>query len=335
MPTKTNTTKNKKTKNKIVIENTPTQIVYNPKRKIILWIVLILLSSILMVLGFTLLNIQNEKKLATKDQEIQQVRDLARKNAKEKDEEALKNLKSIEENIALKESASKKAAEEAAATLKKQQEEEIASKKYVIADKKETNLPGLNTRENACGNLSGETRVWGTGGEVLEGPTNPGACLGGEWDWYKVRWNDGVVGWSIADYLTFSSQTQISQTGFITGYSPVGWDGEKTTFPKICAVNQVDKITYCNAQIDKDQYNYKLVVPAGDYIMTGSIKSKDFHTGILAEQKILYSVIVQCGYTQECYEKHGQEGYNKSAIVKVQAGGVATKIDLGQVFPIQ
>ncbi|MBC7472484.1 MAG: hypothetical protein H7196_04485 [candidate division SR1 bacterium] len=54
--------------------------------------------------------------------------------------------------------------------------------------------------------MIGSLRVWGTAGEVLEGPNKPGPCLGGEYEWYKVKWNDGAEGWSIVNYLDFTGE---------------------------------------------------------------------------------------------------------------------------------
>jgi hypothetical protein len=279
-------------------------------------------------------SLHTKQQLNETTQKVQTAEEKANTEAKLRAEQELKLADATNQNQELKNAAAKKAEEEAKNELKQKEEAEKAARKYVVANKKESNLPGLNTRKSPCGDLAGSLRVWGTAGEVLEGPSKPGACLGGDYEWYKVKWNDGLDGWSIADYLDFTGEKQFSQTGYITGYAPIGWDWETSKnnyIPKICATNQADNITYCNAQVNVDQQNYKLVVPAGDYVMSGSYKYKEYQTSNIKEQPLIYTLISQCGYTQECWTKY-PDGYKQSGKVHVDVNGILVGINMSTVY---
>lgn len=303
------------------------------KKGFIIGLILILLVAIGLGGGigyYYFLNINTRQTLNETSQRAETAEEKAQNEAKLRTEKELKLAETTNENQELKNAAAKKAEEEAKNELKQKEEAEKAARKYVVANKKESTLPGLNTRKSPCGDLAGSLRVWGTAGEVLEGPTKPGACLGGDYEWYKIKWNDGVEGWSIVNYLDFTGEKQFNQTGYITGYVPVGWDWESQKYtytPKICATNQTDKITYCNAQINNEQQNYKLVVPAGEYIMSGTFTYKDWQTSEIKGQPLIYSIQSQCGYTAECNEKY-PEGYKQSAKIKVDVNSVLIGINL-------
>jgi hypothetical protein len=246
------------------------------------------------------------------------------KNAQDKENQLTEATKV---NEVLKQEAAKKAEIEAKQALKAQKEAEKNAKKYVIADKKESNLPGLNTRKSPCGELETTYRVWGTGGEVLAGPDKPGPCLDGDHEWYQVKWNDGITGWSIVDYLTFSSQQQINNTGYITGYAPVSYDYKSETKfnPTICATNTGDGISYCNAVVDSDNYNYKLLVPAGNYTISGSIRYRNYENDKVEDKRIIYSKLTQCNYEKACLEDG--ISWNTPVVVNIKAGEVVTSIN--------
>jgi hypothetical protein len=230
------------------------------------------------------------------------------------------------ENQELKDKAAKQAAQEAEASIKAEQEKQKNAKRFATSDKKETNLPGLNVRKDPCGDISGGLRVWGTSGEVLEGPKKPGPCLNGDYEWYKIKWNDGQVGWSIADYLTFNSERQISTTGYITGYLPTGYNFEtqKPILSSVCATNLADNITNCNAEVNTNNYNYKILVTAGDYVITGTYKYQDYESKKPKESPMIFSTYTQCGYKQEC-----KNWWNTKAKVTVTPGGVVTDVNIG------
>jgi hypothetical protein len=276
--------------------------------------------------GFGFYAFRSNKNLLNVKDQVQTVQEELENKSKEIEDKNIKLAASLDENKQLKDESAKKAALEAEAAIKVEQEKQKQSKKFVVSDKKETNLPGLNVRESPCGAVVGQLRVWGTAGEVVEGPNKPGVCLGGDYEWYKVKWNDGAIGWSIVDYLTFSGEKQISSTGYITGYAPLGYDSDaqKVLVPTICATNLADNINYCNAQINANDSNYKLNVPAGDYVITGTFRYKDWDTKKLVEKPMIYSVFTQCGdwSKQEC-----KDGWNTKAKVTVTPGGVLTGIN--------
>ena len=303
------------------------------KKRFVFLIIFFLLSAAFLgsAIGYYYFQTANTKKnLTESEQKIQTADDKLKNEAKIRAEKELSLTQATAENQDLKNAAAKKAEDDAKKELKQKEEADKAAKKYVIANKKESTQPGLNSRKTPCGELAGGLRVWGTAGEVLEGPTKPGPCLNGDYEWYRVKWNDGVEGWSIVNYLDFTGEKQFSQTGYITGYAPIGWDWEtnkNVNLSKICATNQVDKIEYCNAQVDVSQGNYKLVVPAGEYVMSGTYKYKEFDTQNFKEFPMYYPLINQCGFTNECYQKY-PNGYNESGKVRVETGGVAINVNM-------
>lgn len=231
----------------------------------------------------------------------------------------------------LKKDAAAKAAEEAKRELEAKIQAEKDAKKFVITNKKESNLQGLNVRETPCGDKVSRYQVWGSAGEVLEGPEKPGECLGGDFEWYKVRWDDGIVGWSIVDYLDFSASRKLNNTGVLTGFSPFGYNYETTARinPTICATNQGDGITYCGADLDSGNFTYKLEVPAGDYIITGTYRYQDYYSRQIQTRSMRHTLLEACGYTQECFERYGDN--QSAAIVKVEPSSVKTGINLTTV----
>jgi hypothetical protein len=81
----------------------------------------------------------------------------------------------------------------------------VVPTKTVVASSNGVNASGLNSRVQPCGDLTDPTPIpWGTQGSVLAGPTNK-ACLGGNWNWYQVKWSDGSTGWSVSSYLNDGS----------------------------------------------------------------------------------------------------------------------------------
>ncbi|MEM1311937.1 MAG: SH3 domain-containing protein [Patescibacteria group bacterium] len=78
----------------------------------------------------------------------------------------------------------------------------IMGGKTIFADSKGVKAKGLNTRVQPCGITAGSNPInWGTKGDIISGPT-PKACLGGNWNWYKINWENGTTGWSVSAYLT-------------------------------------------------------------------------------------------------------------------------------------
>jgi hypothetical protein len=303
-------------------------------KKEVIWIVIfMLLLSIVLgsAIGYYYFqNVRTGQNLSETNKKVQTAEEKILAEGKLRMEQELKLAQSTKENQGLKDAAAKKAEEDAAKDLKAKEEAEKAARKYVIANKKESNSPGLNTRTSPCGDLVGSLRVWGTAGEVQEGPVKQGPCLGGDYEWYKVKWNDGVTGWSIVNYLDFTGEKQFSKTGYITGFVPVGYDystQNNTILPKICAINIADKITYCNAEVNINQQNYRIVVPEGEYILTGKTRYQMYDTKQLVEQDLIYSVSQQCGYNNECYQKF-PNGYSENAKIKVTTNGIVIGANL-------
>ncbi|MEM3486376.1 MAG: PKD domain-containing protein [Candidatus Methanomethyliaceae archaeon] len=61
---------------------------------------------------------------------------------------------------------------------------------------------GLRVRDAPCGNRIGNEPDTATG-TVLEGPV---VCVldGKAYKWWKIRWSDGLIGWSVEDYLALA-----------------------------------------------------------------------------------------------------------------------------------
>lgn len=247
--------------------------------------------------------------------------------AKKNQENVLLLAAATEENAALKEEATRKAAEEAQAELDAQAEAQASARRYVVATRQDSELPGLNTRQEPCGPAAGEYRVWGTGGEVLEGPVTPGPCLEGDYEWYKIKWNDNLEGWSIADYLVFSGERPLSTTGYLTGYTPFAYDPETDAplTPTVCATSQTDNISYCNAELNPERSTYKLLVPAGDYVVSGTFRYRDYQTEEIVQRQTLFTNFMQCGYTPECFDAPDRD---EAAVVTVGAGDAVVGISL-------
>jgi hypothetical protein len=327
------------TNEELVEENEELEIEVKKFKKELIWLILLMLL-VSVVLGsaigyYYFQNIKTGQNLSETSKKAQTAEEKAMAENKLRLEQEIKLTQATKENQELKDGAAKKAQEDVAKELKAKEEADKNSKKYVIANKKESAAPGLNTRTSPCGDLIGTLRVWGTAGEVLEGPKKPGPCLDGDYEWYRVKWNDGVEGWSIVNYLDFTGEKQFSKTGYITGYVPIGYDYETnqaTYIPKICATNQADNITYCNAEINKDQQNYKLVVPEGDYIMSGTYKYKEYQTKKIVEFPLIYSLRQQCGYTEECYKKY-PDGYKIPAKIHVDTNGILIGVNLSVLYP--
>jgi hypothetical protein len=250
-------------------------------------------------------------------------------------------LLNLQETSKLKDESAKKAGKEAQDTLNLEKEKQADSKKYAVADKKNADLPGLNIRKTPCGEIAGSLRVWGSAGEVVEKGVKPGACLGGDYEWYKIKWNDGAEGWSIADYLVFSGSKQVSNTGYITGYVVNGYDFDtkKSIQSEVCAINLADNIRYCNAEVNLNNSNYKIKVPSGEYNVVGKINLYDYEKKKIFVKDGTYSNMTQClassnqfpgygvdninGIDQECFKK-----WDQKAVVKVSQESVVTNIDV-------
>jgi cell division protein FtsL len=294
--------------------------------KLLKWILTILAIVFISVgIGFGFYAYNSQRKISNTNTQLSEQKKSAENKEKELQEQNLKLATASEENDKLKKDASAKAAQEAEAALKQKQEEEKNSKRFANADKKETNLPGLNVRKSPCGELAGGLRVWGASGEILEGPTKPGPCLNGDYEWYKLKWSDGLEGWSIANYLTFGSERQVSKVGYVTGFAQGGYDytNNKMTTPTICATNLADNITNCNVEIDPNSSTYKILLTAGEYNFTGKYKYQDWESKKYLDETTMYSAYQQCGYKPEC-----KSGWNKPAKVVVPVGGVVTDIYL-------
>ena len=58
----------------------------------------------------------------------------------------------------------------------------------------------VNIRESVCGtNIIGASN-WKAVGQIIEGPITQ-ECLGDKWNWYKVKWSNGAIGWSVDNYF--------------------------------------------------------------------------------------------------------------------------------------
>lgn len=58
----------------------------------------------------------------------------------------------------------------------------------------------VNIREGACSDRITGAQNWAALGQILEGPVEKG-CFDDTWQWYRVKWSNGQIGWSISDYF--------------------------------------------------------------------------------------------------------------------------------------
>ena len=272
-----------------------------------------------------------EDKLSGTRGELSSTQSSLEKAKEESAEQGLLISKATEEIEALKQESAEKTAQEAQEELEAKLQAEKDAKRFVIATKKDSNLQGLNVRNSPCGEKVGPYQVWGNAGEVISGPEQPGECLGGDFEWYKIRWNDGMEGWSIADYFDFSASRSLNNTGVITGYAPYGFNFEEETkiAPSICATNQSDGITYCNASLNEGRNTYTLELPAGRYLVSGTYRYMDWESKNIVNVPLRHTLFEACGYTVDCYNKFGES--DGAAIVDVNAGDVLAGINLSSV----
>lgn len=76
----------------------------------------------------------------------------------------------------------------------------VVKSKDIYANPRGITTSGLNLRTEACGDLKG-TIPWGTKGTITSELISK-SCLGGNWNWYKVKWQNGAEGWSVSSYLS-------------------------------------------------------------------------------------------------------------------------------------
>jgi hypothetical protein len=65
-------------------------------------------------------------------------------------------------------------------------------------------LIGLNSRADTCSTEIVGVVEWGETGELLETEGKIDSCVGRTLTWYHIRWESGIEGWSIIDFLEFS-----------------------------------------------------------------------------------------------------------------------------------
>jgi hypothetical protein len=166
---------------------------------------------------------------------------------------------------------------------------------------------GLNWRESPCGQISGSVKRWGNTGIVVEGPIKK-KCNNGqavEYDWYKILWVDGSIGWSIADNLQITDSPNLSKVGFVdvsVDFKPyLSGEAEQTFKGKVCAYSLSWQFSFCSEEVDlkvqspATEVKYeKFEIPEGDYIFyyeksgnnpakyaqnfTGTVENKQFET---------------------------------------------------------
>ena len=89
----------------------------------------------------------------------------------------------------------------------------------------------INIRETPCSeNILGASN-WATVGQILEGPTSQ-ECFGDKWNWYKVKWPNGAVGWSIDNHFQkIETIRKFSSSGVELDY-PFDWQVSESKNPK-------------------------------------------------------------------------------------------------------
>ncbi len=80
----------------------------------------------------------------------------------------------------------------------------------------------VNIRESVCNsNIIGSSN-WKAVGQIVEGPITQ-ECFGSKWNWYKVKWSNGAIGWSIDNYFQkVEAIKKFSKDGFELEY-PFDW----------------------------------------------------------------------------------------------------------------
>jgi hypothetical protein len=121
----------------------------------------------------------------------------------------------------------------------------VISSDTIKADKKGTAATALNVRTEACGNLSNPANVaWGTSGTIVSEVITK-TCLGGNWNWYKVKWANGVEGWSASYYMSESGKEVQSEAS-----APTPTPTPTTSVKTVTTVRNGDKATGLNLRSD-------------------------------------------------------------------------------------
>ena len=80
----------------------------------------------------------------------------------------------------------------------------------------------VNIRESVCNNNIIGSSNWKAVGQIIEGPITQ-ECFGSKWNWYKVKWSNGVIGWSIDNYFQkVEAIKKFAKDGFELEY-PFDW----------------------------------------------------------------------------------------------------------------
>jgi hypothetical protein len=66
--------------------------------------------------------------------------------------------------------------------------------------KEDEKTGSINVREEACSPVIIGSQNWSSVGQVIEGPVEKN-CFQKNWKWYKIKWSNGVKGWSISNYF--------------------------------------------------------------------------------------------------------------------------------------
>lgn len=80
----------------------------------------------------------------------------------------------------------------------------------------------INIRETPCSeNILGSSN-WATVGQIIEGPISQ-ECFGDKWRWYKVKWPNGAVGWSVDNYFQKIEAIRKFSSGGVALDYPFDW----------------------------------------------------------------------------------------------------------------
>jgi len=86
-------------------------------------------------------------------------------------------------------------------------QEELTDKTIVRAVNNSDNqdFEGLNSRAQTCSPDVVGVVQWGEEGELIEQEGVVDTCIGRTLTWYHIRWESGIEGWSISDFLEFEN----------------------------------------------------------------------------------------------------------------------------------
>lgn len=204
------------------------------------------------------------------------------------------------------------------------------SPKYVELVAKNSREPGLNWRSEPCGQTLGVVKKWGTTGVIMEGPVKR-SCLGGDWEWYRVQWFDGSIGWSISEYMNLSAtplKGSIARLSGVVDFYQYFVDNNPSSPAsaasyKVCArLIDPSKEIFCTQNYNPTQTReYAMELKAGKYY----IEVLYYNAANQEVRKAYFTTALECQFktpdSQTCYIA------NRQAVVELTGGQNLTNVN--------